>query len=87
MPSDSSLPYYAVGVYNPAHPARRGEEAWLEFATLDEALSKVKDWIEADDIDEDEDAPMFVRYAIARDPPPQPMRVPCPMGHMRLVQD
>ena len=72
--------YAAVGTYR-LKPA----EARLDFATLDEALQKLRDWIEADEIDTDEDAPMFKRYSIVVNPPPEAKDTP-PQG-MRLVKD
>ncbi len=44
-------------------------ESLLEFPTLDEALQKLKELVEADEIDID-DGPMFVRYALEYDPAP-----------------
>lgn len=45
-----------------------GTESLLEFATLDEAMTRMRHLIEADEIDDD--GPMFIRYAIEFDPPP-----------------
>ena len=63
--------YYAVGVYRLPRPFGQ-ERAYLPFPTLEAALSKVKDWVEADEIDDDEDAPMFAEYLITLTPPPEP---------------
>ena len=73
--------YAAVGTYR-----LKPGEARLDFATLDEALTKIKDWIEADEIDEDEDAPMFSRYSILVNPPPRRTFEDQPAGP-RLVTD
>ena len=51
----------------PAPPRPRGRRRGMDlpFPTLDAALAKVKDWVEADEIDDDEDAPMFSRYTVS----------------------
>lgn len=72
--------YVACGTYR-----LKPGEARLEFPTLDEALQKVRDWIEADEIDDDEDAPMFKRYSILVNPPPQAKQDPS--QGLRLVSD
>ncbi len=74
--------YIAAGTYR----NRVGEEARLEFATLDEAMGKLRDWIEADEIDDDPDAPMFSHYTILVNPPAgdQPASAPLFTG-MRLA--
>jgi hypothetical protein len=46
-----------------------GRQARLEYDTLDEAMQKVRDLIEADELDAPVNGPMFVRYAIELDPP------------------
>ena len=63
--------YYAVGVYRLPRPPGQ-ERASLPFPTLEAALAKVRDWVEADEIDDDEDAPMFSEYVITLTPPPEP---------------
>lgn len=72
--------YAAVGTYR-----LKAGEARLDFDTLDAAMAKLRDWIEADEIDDDEDAPMFKRYSILVNPPPQPKQDP-PQG-LRLVRE
>jgi hypothetical protein len=47
--------YTVIGTYPD------GREAKLEYQTLDEAMQKIRDLAEADEID---DEPMFVRYAL-----------------------
>ena len=73
--------YAAIGTYR-----LKAGEARLDYATLDEALQKVRDWIEADEIDQDEDAPMFSRYSILVNPPPRRTFEDPPQG-LRLVRD
>ena len=44
-----------------------GNESLLEYRTLDEAMQKLRDLIEADEMDDPAsggDGPMFIRYAI-----------------------
>jgi len=54
--------YTAIGTYPPQSPhPTYGPQAVLEYATLDEALQKIRDWAEADEIDTE---PHFVRYAL-----------------------
>jgi hypothetical protein len=56
--------YMAIGTFaGPPHP-KYGREAALEFATLDEALQKIRDWAEADELETDPDSPMFSRYVL-----------------------
>lgn len=73
--------YAAIGTYRV-----KAGEARLDFDTLDAALSKIRDWIEADEIDTDEDAPMFSRYSIVVNPPPRRVIEDPPKGP-RLVKD
>jgi hypothetical protein len=73
--------YAAIGTYR-----LKAGEARLDFDTLDAALSKIRDWIEADEIDTDEDAPMFSRYSIVVNPPPRRVIEDPPKGP-RLVTD
>ena len=56
--------YIAIGVYGDGRP-----EARVAFETLEAALRKLQDWVEADEID---DEPMFRRYALELDPPLAP---------------
>lgn len=60
------------------------EEARLAYPTLDEALDKLRDLIEADEVDEDADAPMFSHYIVSveSDDPPEDDK---PFKGMRLV--
>jgi hypothetical protein len=58
----SQRTYIAVGVY----PGSRAD-ARLPFPTLEAALQKLRDWVEADEIDDD--GPMFCSYGIDIDPP------------------
>lgn len=54
--------YTAIGTYPPQSPhPKYGPQAVLEYATLDDALQKIRDWAEADEID---DEPHFVRYSL-----------------------
>lgn len=46
-----------------------GREEHLRYETLDEAMQKVRDLVEADELDAPENGTMFVRYAIELDPP------------------
>lgn len=69
MPMDSVM-YTVIGVYP------NGREAILEYQTLDEALQKIRDLVEADEMEAssgNEQEVMFMRYALevpAIMPPP-----------------
>ena len=66
--------YVAMGVYPDNRP-----DARVEFPTLGAALAKLRDWVEADEIDDN--GPMFCRYMLVVDPP-----IPSP-DHDEVQQD
>jgi len=62
--------YIVVGFYTDRKPEHRGKPpAELPYPTLDAAMAKLRDLVEADEIDTD--GPMFVGYAIRMDPLPR----------------
>jgi hypothetical protein len=62
--------YIVHGIYSDHKSENRGKPpAELKFETLDEAMRKLRDWVEADEIDTD--GPMFIEYGIRIEPLPR----------------
>lgn len=59
----------AQGSQESADPFHQRPPAELSYPTLDEAMQKLRDWVEADEIDSD--GPMFVEYGIRLEPLPR----------------
>jgi alkanesulfonate monooxygenase SsuD/methylene tetrahydromethanopterin reductase-like flavin-dependent oxidoreductase (luciferase family) len=69
-PGPGPRKYIVVGFYADRKPEHRGKPpAELPYDTLDEAMRKLRDLVEADEIDTD--GPMFAGYAIRMDPLPR----------------
>jgi hypothetical protein len=62
--------YIVLGFYGDHGPGRPRHRppAELSYATLDEAMQKLRDLVEADEIDDN--GPMFTEYGIRIDPLP-----------------
>ena len=63
--------YIVAGIYPPPTVGQGRAHAELRYTTLDEAMQKLRDWIEADELDcaTGGDGPMFIEYALRIDLP------------------